>query len=186
MSEIEARLVAVRIGPQDSFVQPLEPEGRVKQRTVRLRLQPDAGAVHQEAVDAVARAQRRRVAGAEIVRIPGVDPGLVLGLDGDGQPREVPPHPFVDTMLRFGRQVGGVEVEQVVVADAGLRRPSALQVPDALEQAAGHQPGIGQRQRRQAGEERAVVRVAQRVLDEAAGQGRAGRTQRTLAMLSQT
>jgi len=79
----------------------------------------------------------------------------------------MPLYALVDPPFRLGRQVGGVEVEQVVVADAGFGRAAAQLVPDALEQAAGHQPGIGQPQRGQALEDRAVVRVAQRVLDEA-------------------
>ena len=80
---------------------------------------------------------------AEPLGVPGVDPGLVFGFDRDAQIPKTGVHPLADGCFCLFGQVGAVEVEQVVILDAGGRFAPGLQVSDSLEQAAGHQPGIG-------------------------------------------
>ena len=131
---------------------------------------------------------------AEPLRVPGVDPGLVLGFDRDTQILKTGVHPLANGRFALFAQVGAVEVEQVVILDAGRRFAPDLQVPDRLEKTTRHQPGVGQLQRRQSLQDGVVMRVLQRLGDEPARQrvGRRGRlpaigqVQSTLAIDAQT
>ncbi|MGY3485340.1 hypothetical protein ACVW1C_003223 [Bradyrhizobium sp. USDA 4011] len=73
-----------------------------------------------------------------------MDPGLVARLDRDTEMAEPRLELADDRVLGLPRGVR-IEIEDVVVADAVIERPASQHVPHGLHQAAGHQPGIGQR-----------------------------------------
>ena len=79
---------------------------------------------------------------AEVIGIPEVHPGLVLGFEHHPEVGQFALHAFLHAPLGGFTQVLRIEVEEVVVLD-GLGRVAALtQVPDGLEQAARHQPAV--------------------------------------------
>ena len=98
-----------------------------------------------------------------------------------------------DLLVHLGfrrlREVGGVEVEQVVILDMRFGRIARAQVPDGLEQAARDQPGIRQAQKGQLPQDALVVAVLQGVPDEGIrgdGARRCRENQTTLAIDAQT
>lgn len=108
----------------------------------------------------------RRAPDAELLLVPQVDAGLVADLHRGGQTCEqLVPGPD-DRVLGVPGQVRGVEVGEVVVEDARLRRLAADHVPHRLVQAPRDQVPAGQVQRGRPGQhlgQRAVA--AQRLLE---------------------
>jgi hypothetical protein len=83
---IRVAVITQGIGSQHPLVQVGQSIRRIQRRRRAAGVaQTDTGARHQEAVDTVACAGKGRVGPTEPVWIPGVHPGLVLGLDGDAQ-----------------------------------------------------------------------------------------------------
>lgn len=73
-----------------------------------------------------------------------MDPGLVADLDRADATRERRGRASQDRVLGFPGQVGIVEVDQVVIADAVPARPPGQSVPDRLVQAAGDEAPLRQ------------------------------------------
>ena len=78
------------------------------------------------------------------------------------------------------REVAIIEVEQVVVRDVLARRPAGAGVPRGLEQAAGDQPAVGQREGVPVIEDRAIDAVGGDVAQEARRRDRIGPRRRPL------
>ena len=95
---------------------------------------------------------------------------------------------LVDGAFRGLGQVARIEIEDVVIADAGVRLMAAAQVPHRLKQAATNQPGIGQAEFRQSFQQGSVTAVAQGILHKTLRQivHSARRVYSTLAMDAQT
>lgn len=87
------------------------------------------------------------------LRVPKVDPGLVLhfhiGVQVMSRTLDQPD----DSILGLLRQIGVIEIEHVVVVDAPVHGQACVAIPDGLEQAARRQVALIQAQRRQAPEQ---------------------------------
>lgn len=110
-------------------------------------------------VDRVSRAGERGGRNAEVLLVPEVDPRLVAHLDRGVEIGEegggAPDH----DILGLVGQVGGVEIEEVVVGDALAWVAAVEHVPHRLEEGAGREPPVGKAEVRAPGQHRHVDRV---------------------------
>jgi hypothetical protein len=102
----------------------------------------DAGACDEVAVDPVARGPEPGVGRLEALLIPEVNARLVLDLHAHAQVGHRFLHALDHDVFGFPRQVGVVEVEDVVVLHAPAGRFVGKTVPRRLEQAAGGQEAL--------------------------------------------
>lgn len=94
-------------------------------------------------VNGVRGADERSGRYAEVVFVPQMHPGLVAHFDGSPEVCERRRCAADRAVLGVVRGIGVVEVEDVVVVDAGPGRAFVQDIPDGLEECSTCEPAIG-------------------------------------------
>lgn len=121
---------------------------------------------HEKAPNAIFARLQRWAWLPEVPWVPEVDTCLICHFNRGVNVSQQGTYPRLSLRFSGGAQVGGVEIEQVVVFDALARPAPTLQVPDRLEQAASHQLGIGELQVLPSRQDGGIDRVLQDILTE--------------------